>query len=214
MPNARSKSLPCTEPAADELPPPDTKRWSPRRKATVVEAVLSGVITIEEICSSYDLTAEEFHRWHQTTQWYRIGARTPPGSEDIALPAEGKDETAPRARPVRSNPQSRIRFGDLIVDLANCIVFVDGEQVPLTRKEYCILELLVLRKDIVVTKEMFLNHLYDEGDEPEVKIIDVFVCNLRKKLTRATGGIHYIETVWGRGYRLRDPSRMPRPLRP
>jgi len=75
--------------------------------------------------------------------------------------------------------------------------------VHLTGKEYGILELLSLRKGTTVTKEMFLNHLYGGVDEPELKIIDVFVCKLRKKLAQATGGKHYIETVWGRGYVLR-----------
>jgi two-component system, cell cycle response regulator CtrA len=78
--------------------------------------------------------------------------------------------------------------------------------VHLTGKEYAILELLSLRKGTILTKEMFLNHLYHGMDQPELKIIDVFVCKLRKKLAQATGGNHYIETVWGRGYMLRDPA--------
>jgi two-component system cell cycle response regulator CtrA len=81
--------------------------------------------------------------------------------------------------------------------------------VHLTGKEYGILELLSLRKGTTLTKEMFLNHLYGGMDEPELKIIDVFVCKLRKKLAQATGGKHYIETVWGRGYVLRDPVEAP-----
>ena len=80
----------------------------------------------------------------------------------------------------------------------------------LTAKEYGILELLSLRKGTTLTKEMFLNHLYGGMDEPELKIIDVFVCKLRKKLAQATGGSHYIETVWGRGYVVRDPVPLPR----
>ena len=68
------------------------------------------------------------------------------------------------------------------------------------------LELLSLRKGTTLTKEMFLNHLYGGVDEPELKIIDVFVCKLRKKLVGATGGDSYIETIWGRGYMLRDPA--------
>lgn len=72
-------------------------------------------------------------------------------------------------------------------------------------KEYAILELLSLRKGTTLTKDMFLNHLYGGIDEPEVKIIDVFICKLRKKLNSATEGENYIETVWGRGYVLRDP---------
>lgn len=59
---------------------------------------------------------------------------------------------------------------------------------------------------IKLTKEMFLNHLYGGMDEPELKIIDVFICKLRKKLDAASGGQNYIETVWGRGYVLREPE--------
>jgi two-component system cell cycle response regulator CtrA len=84
-------------------------------------------------------------------------------------------------------------------------VFVDGSQVHLTGKEYAILELLVLRKGMVLTKEAFLNHLYGGIDEPEMKIIDVFICKLRKKLAQAGAG-NLIGTVWGRGYMMRDPN--------
>ena len=80
---------------------------------------------------------------------------------------------------------------------------------PLTKKEYCVLELLSLRKGIVVTKEAFLNHLYGGMDEPGIKIIDVFVCKLRQKLAEATGGRHYIKTVHGRGYTICDPAPVP-----
>ncbi len=98
-----------------------------------------------------------------------------------------------------------IRTGKLAVNLDARTVEVDGRPVHLTGKEYGILELLSLRKGTTLTKEMFLNHLYGGMDEPELKIIDVFVCKLRKKLASATGGATYIETVWGRGYVLRDP---------
>jgi two-component system cell cycle response regulator CtrA len=84
-------------------------------------------------------------------------------------------------------------------------VLVDGQQVHLTGKEYAILELLVLRKGMVLTKEAFLNHLYGGMDEPEMKIIDVFICRLRKKLALA-GADNLIGTVWGRGYMIREPS--------
>jgi len=78
--------------------------------------------------------------------------------------------------------------------------------VHLTGKEYQILEILALRKGTTLSKEMFLNHLYGGMDEPELKIIDVFIFKLRKKLADASGGRDYIETVWGRGYMLREPS--------
>jgi two-component system cell cycle response regulator CtrA len=83
---------------------------------------------------------------------------------------------------------------------------VGGLRVHLTGKEYQMLELLSLRKGTTLTKEMFLNHLYGGMDEPELKIIDVFICKLRKKLAAAADGKHHIETVWGRGYVLRDPQ--------
>ncbi len=99
-----------------------------------------------------------------------------------------------------------IRTGSLGVNLDSQTVELDGQLVPVTRKEYQILELLLQRKGKVLSKEMFLNHLYGGIDEPELKIIDVFVCKLRKKLTEASGGENYIETVWGRGYMLREPA--------
>jgi DNA-binding winged helix-turn-helix (wHTH) protein len=108
-------------------------------------------------------------------------------------------------RPSGDHPEP-IRTGKLAVNLDSRVLTVDDQPIHLTGKEYAILELLSLRKDTVVTKEMFLNHLYRGVDEPEIKIIDVFICKLRKKLAQATGGNHYIETIWGRGWLLRDPA--------
>jgi len=105
-----------------------------------------------------------------------------------------------------AHSESAIRTGRLVVNLNTRVVWVDDQPVHLTGKEYGILELLSLRKGTTLTKVMFLNHLYSGMDEPDVKIIDVFVCKLRKKLAQATGGTHYIETVWGRGYVLRDSA--------
>ena len=105
----------------------------------------------------------------------------------------------------KGHSESTIRTGKLVVNLDSRIVTVDDHPLHLTAKEYGNLELLSLRKGTTLTKEMFLNHLYGGMDEPELKIIDVFICKLRKKLSTATGGEHYIETVWGRGYVLRDP---------
>ena len=110
------------------------------------------------------------------------------------------------ARRSRGHCESTIRTGKLVVNLETQVVSVDDQPVHLTGKEYGILELLSMHKGTTMTKEMFLNHLYGGTDEPELKIIDVFVCKLRKKLAQATGGNHYIETVWGRGHMLRDPE--------
>ena len=106
----------------------------------------------------------------------------------------------------QADPESTIRTGKLDVNLDTRVVSVNEKPVHLTGKEYGILELLSRRKGTTLTKEMFLDHLYAGVHEPEIKIIDVFVCKLRKKLAQATGGSHYIETVWGRGYVLRDPT--------
>jgi two-component system cell cycle response regulator CtrA len=95
------------------------------------------------------------------------------------------------------------------VNLDAKTVEVDGSRVHLTGKEYDIIELLSLRKGMTITKDMFLNHLYGGMDEPELKIIDVFICKLRKKLSLACGGANYIETVWGRGYVLQVIEELP-----
>jgi DNA-binding response OmpR family regulator len=110
---------------------------------------------------------------------------------------------------VKAHSESVIRTGKLVVNLDTRVATVDGRPLHVTDKEYGILELLSLGKGTTVTKEMFLNHLYGGMDEPELKIIDVFVCNLRKKLAQATGGNHYIQTIWGRGYVLCEPAPVP-----
>jgi two-component system cell cycle response regulator CtrA len=111
-------------------------------------------------------------------------------------------------RRAKGHSESIIRTGKLTVNLDSRVVEVESQPLHLTGKEYGILELLSLRKGTTLTKEMFLNHLYGGMDEPELKIIDVFICKLRKKLSLACGGENYIESVWGRGYVLRDPEEL------
>lgn len=104
----------------------------------------------------------------------------------------------------KGHAQSTIKTGSIAVNLDAKTVEVEGRGVHLTGKEYQMLELLSLRKGTTLTKEMFLDHLYGGMDEPELKIIDVFICKSRQKLSEATGGENFLESVWGRGYVLRD----------
>lgn len=132
------------------------------------------------------------------------------GADDYMTKPFHREELVARIHAIirrsKGHAQSIIRTGKISVNLDAKTVDVDSKPVHLTGKEYQMLELLSLRKGTTLTKEMFLNHLYGGMDEPELKIIDVFICKLRKKLADATEGENYIETVWGRGYVLRDPD--------
>ena len=109
-------------------------------------------------------------------------------------------------RRAHGHAQPVVQVGRLSVNLETRTAEVDSQALHLTGKEYGILELLAMRRGNTLTKDQFLNHLYGGMDEPELKIIDVFICKLRKKIAKATGGETYVETVWGRGYRLCDAS--------
>ena len=148
--------------------------------------ILSGLAGIEDKCKGLGLGADAYMTkpFHRDELLARIHA--------IVRRSQGHAESV-------------VQIGDLVVNLDAKTVEINHVRVHLTVKEYQMLEFLGQRKAMTVSKEMFLNHLYGGMDEPTIKIIDVFICKLRKKLTEASNGKDYIETVWGRGYVLREP---------
>jgi two-component system cell cycle response regulator CtrA len=130
------------------------------------------------------------------------------GADDYMTKPFHKDELIARLRSVirrsKGHAQSVITIGDMVIDLDSKLVHVNGQRIHLTGREYQTLELLALRKGKTLTKDVFLSSLYGGMDEPGAKIVDVFICKLRKKLAPATDGRHVIETVWGGGYCLRE----------
>src|SRR5215210_3288939 len=134
------------------------------------------------------------------------------GADDYVTKPFHKDELLARVQAVMRRSQGPteavVQCGDLVVNVDAQRAEIAGQSVPLTGKEYQMLELLALRKGMTISKDMFLSHLYGGMDEPELKIIDVFMCKLRRKLAAVSGGADYIETVWGRGYMLREPQSL------
>jgi len=134
------------------------------------------------------------------------------GADDYMTKPFHKTELIARVHAIvrrsRGHARSIVQTDDLIVNVDDKTVYIKEIRVNLTGKEYQMLELLSLRRGTTITKEMFLSQLYGGMDEPEIKIIDVFMCKIRKKLAIASGGKDYIETVWGRGYLLREPQQV------
>lgn len=127
------------------------------------------------------------------------------GADDFMARPVDPDELIARVRAVVRRSQGHadaiIQVGPITVNTSKKQVCVNDKPVRLTLKEYGIVELMALRLGQTVSKEQIFGQLYGGPDEPEIKIIDVFVCKVRTKL-RAMGAGGHIQTVWGRGYRL------------
>lgn len=132
------------------------------------------------------------------------------GADDYVNKPFNADELVARVNAIvrrsKGHAESVVKVGKMSIDLNTKVVTVAGKVLPLTGKEYALIELLALKKGSTVSKEQFLNHLYNGMDEPEVKIIDVFFCKIRSKIKELSGGEDYITTVWGRGYILQEAT--------
>jgi two-component system cell cycle response regulator CtrA len=132
------------------------------------------------------------------------------GADDVVERDIDRAELAARIRAIvrrsRGFSQSQLQVGNLTLDVSNHDVVANGVRVHLTLREFSILELLVLRRNMIMTKEAIMTQLYGGRDEPEIKIIDVFICKIRSKLAKV-GLPNVISTVWGRGYSVKDTGR-------
>lgn len=131
------------------------------------------------------------------------------GADDYIMRPCDKNELLARIRAIvrraHGYAQALVKVGHMTLNLDTKVVKIEDKILNLTGKEYALLELLALRKGMIVSKEQFLNHLYGGTDEePEMKIIDVFLFRIRNKIKKLSGGKDYVQTVWGRGYILQE----------
>ena len=203
-----------------DLPPVGNRRWYERQKANVVAAVRGGLIALEDVMTRYRISAEEFECWQRAYK-RRVSAARERGlwpafpaaktfAGDAQTPAIPFRHIVPPGRRIAPlNGEEIISSGALTVNLRTRIVQVHGRSVRLTRGEYRILELLCLHKGNTVTESMLLNRIASRSEVRPSKVIEVYICRLRKKLAPNGSDEPYIVTIWGRGYALYDPEARP-----
>ena len=134
------------------------------------------------------------------------------GADDCVSPEADIAELLARIHAVvrRSNghAEETIRVGPAMLNLSSKTMLINGTAIPLTQKEYQIVEALCLRKNSALTKEQLMNLVYFGMDEPSTKIVDVFICKIRKKLRERGDCAELIHTVWGRGYMMSDAAQL------
>lgn len=135
------------------------------------------------------------------------------GADDVVDHATDPAEVVARLRAVvrrRAGAATpRFAVGGLLLDIEAQTVAMNGEEMRLTRLEYQLVEFLALGANIVRSKEAILAHLYFLDDEPHSRVVDVYVCRIRREILRLGGDPTMLETVWGRGYVLRDAQPVP-----
>ena len=147
--------------------------------------------------------ADEAHALVAELQQQLIGAPVNLGSRDDADDVASKLLASLKA--TGSEMPESLCGGRLSVDQVQRLIRIDGHPIGITEMEYRVLELLAFARNNVVTRAMLLKHLYRRADDqPQPKIIDVFISKLRKKLRSASGGAEFIETIPQRGWILRD----------
>lgn len=133
------------------------------------------------------------------------------GADDYMTKPYDRSELVARVKAIvrrsRGLADNIIKVGRMTINLSTKKVLIDDTLLPLTAKEYALVELLALKKGGTVSKESFLSQVYGGMDEPEIKIIDVFLCKIRQKIKKITGNETYIHTVWGRGYTLEEEKK-------
>lgn len=134
------------------------------------------------------------------------------GADDYLVKPFHRDELIARLRAVTRRFQGRatdvLTVGALGLDIDRRVVRVGGVPVHLSKMEFQILEIICAAEGRVVERQTIFDRLGSHG-EWKSKIVEVLIHKIRHKLAAASGGVNFIETVWGQGYAAREGSAHP-----